>query len=350
MSAADDPRDRVSGETAMHLGLSATAREVYLYAASNPGLDRAVARDRLGLPYDEVDTALAALEAARLIRRTSGDPSSAHASWVAVAPELAATSLLAEHEEQVARLSLGIAESRAQYLALLPGYLDSRAGSYSEAGIEVIETGEEVNTALSRIIRETQRQCWCAHPGNGLNPENVRTSWKNDQEMMARGVELRSILQHSTRTQLGAQRYAALAIPAGAKIRTIPLVPARTLIYDGELAFLSRFVDGRPKGALLIRDPDLVGYLIQVYEATWSLAQDFPVDVEPAGSDAVLDDTSRAVLALLAAGHKDEVIARRLGCSVRTARRHVSAIMETLEAESRFQAGVRAAQAGWLDA
>ena len=249
----------------MHLGLSATAREVYLYTASHPGLAREAARERLGLPFDEVDSALAALEAARLIRRTSGDLSSTHPSWVAVAPELAATSLLAEHEEQVARLSLGIAESRAQYLALLPGYLDSRAGSYSDAGIEVIETGEEVNTALSRIIRETQRQCWCAHPGNGLNPENVRTSWKNDQEMMARGVELRSILQHSTRTQLGAQRYAALAIPAGAKIRTIPLVPARTLIYDGELAFLSRFVDGRPKGALLIRDPDLVGYLIQIY-------------------------------------------------------------------------------------
>lgn len=346
MPGAAGPRGQDPAASVMRGGLSDTAREVYLFAAASPGLDRAVARDQLGLPYDEVDSALASLEAARLIRRASGDVD----SWVAVAPELAATSLLADQEEQVARLSLDIAERRAQFLALLPGYLDSRAGSYSEAGVEVIETGEEVNTVLSRIIRDTQKQCWCAHPGNGLNPENVRTSWKNDQEMMARGVELKSILQHSTRTQLGAQRYAALAIPAGAKIRTIPLVPARTLIYDGELALLSRFVDGRPKGALLVRDPDLVGYLIQIYEATWSLAQDFPIDVEPAGSDAELDDTARAVLALLAAGHKDEVIARRLGCSVRTARRHVSAIMETLEAESRFQAGVRAAQAGWLDA
>lgn len=345
MPAGQGTQDPVADAAALRLALTPTAREIYLFAASNPGLDREVARDQLGLPFDEVDTALATLEAARLLRRSAGD----RATFVAIAPELAATALLAENESHVARLAQDIADRRAQFLELLPGYLDSKATSYTVAGIEVIETGEEVNTVLSGIIRDTQKQCWCAHPGNGLNPENVRTSWKNDQEMMARGVELRSIVQHSTRTQLGAQRYAALAIPAGAKIRTIPLVPARTLIYDGELAFLSRFVDGRPKGALLVRDPDLVGYLIQIYEATWSLAQDFPAEAEPTGSDSTIDDTSRAVLALLAAGHKDEVIARRLGCSVRTARRHVSVIMETLEAESRFQAGVRAAQAGWLD-
>ena len=55
------------------------------------------------------------------------------------------------------------------------------------------------------------------------------------------------------------------------------------------------------------------------------------------------------MLALLADGHKDEVVARRLGCSVRTARRHVSSLMELLDSSSRFQAGARAAQAGLLD-
>ncbi len=49
---------------------------------------------------------------------------------------------------------------------------------------------------------------------------------------------------------------------------------------------------------------------------------------------------------MLAEGAKDEVIARRLGVSLRTCRRHIAEILETLQADSRFQAGVLAERAG----
>ncbi|MET8679631.1 helix-turn-helix transcriptional regulator [Streptomyces sp. NPDC004647] len=57
----------------------------------------------------------------------------------------------------------------------------------------------------------------------------------------------------------------------------------------------------------------------------------------------------RQVLHLMAMGYKDEVAARRASLSLRTYRRHVATIMKELGAESRFQAGVRAAQIGLLD-
>ncbi|MDQ2847647.1 MAG: helix-turn-helix transcriptional regulator, partial [Actinomycetota bacterium] len=44
----------------------------------------------------------------------------------------------------------------------------------------------------------------------------------------------------------------------------------------------------------------------------------------------------------------DGVAARRLGISERTMRRRVSAVMELLGATSRFDAGVKAARAGWI--
>ncbi|MET8630960.1 LuxR C-terminal-related transcriptional regulator, partial [Kitasatospora sp. NPDC004669] len=47
-------------------------------------------------------------------------------------------------------------------------------------------------------------------------------------------------------------------------------------------------------------------------------------------------------------GHTDDAIAKRLGVSPRTARRIATDLMERLNARSRFQAGVRATQAGWL--
>ena len=55
-----------------------------------------------------------------------------------------------------------------------------------------------------------------------------------------------------------------------------------------------------------------------------------------------------SVLAGLASGLTDDAHAARLGMSVRTCRRHIAVLFELLGAESRFQAGVLAAQRGLL--
>lgn len=47
-------------------------------------------------------------------------------------------------------------------------------------------------------------------------------------------------------------------------------------------------------------------------------------------------------------GLTDEVAARRLGISLRTARRMMARIMERLGAHSRFEAGLRAKERRWL--
>ncbi|MFF9869684.1 LuxR C-terminal-related transcriptional regulator [Streptomyces sp. NPDC013953] len=70
------------------------------------------------------------------------------------------------------------------------------------------------------------------------------------------------------------------------------------------------------------------------------------------GCDGGTEDFSpkeREVLAMLAAGAKDEAIARRLGCSERTLLRLLTALVAKLGAESRFAAGVQAARLGLLD-
>ncbi|HEU0237767.1 MAG TPA: helix-turn-helix transcriptional regulator [Micromonosporaceae bacterium] len=54
----------------------------------------------------------------------------------------------------------------------------------------------------------------------------------------------------------------------------------------------------------------------------------------------------RRIVQLLADGAKDETIARALGMSVRTCRRHIADIMRRLDAVSRFQAGANAVRLG----
>lgn len=53
-------------------------------------------------------------------------------------------------------------------------------------------------------------------------------------------------------------------------------------------------------------------------------------------------------LRLLAEGHTDAAIAKRLGLSGRTVRRIATGLMNRLGARSRFAAGVHAVQRGWL--
>nr|WP_243727306.1 LuxR C-terminal-related transcriptional regulator [Actinocrispum wychmicini] len=62
-------------------------------------------------------------------------------------------------------------------------------------------------------------------------------------------------------------------------------------------------------------------------------------------SAGCLDDR---LLSLLAAGLKDEAIARQLGVSLRTVHRRTSELSESLGARTRFQAGMRAERQGLL--
>ncbi|HEY0936041.1 MAG TPA: hypothetical protein VGD91_20160 [Trebonia sp.] len=62
------------------------------------------------------------------------------------------------------------------------------------------------------------------------------------------------------------------------------------------------------------------------------------------------DPVKLEILGLLEAGAKDEVIARALGVSLRTCRRHIAELISAAGAVSRFQAASRLARAGLLSA
>lgn len=115
------------------------------------------------------------------------------------------------------------------------------------------------------------------------------------------------------------------------------------IIFDRELAFMTRRNDRL--GAVVVREPSVVHFLYELFEQLWSQAQPFS-DAATDGLEAVAKDLDRTILRLLASGLKDETIARRLGMSLRTTRKHIADMMQALGAESRFQAGCRGVREG----
>ena len=69
-------------------------------------------------------------------------------------------------------------------------------------------------------------------------------------------------------------------------------------------------------------------------------------DVPQADNDPV----PRQLLALLAAGLKDEAITLELGVTLRTNRQRLVSLYEQIGVHNRFQAGVAAKERGWLQA
>jgi DNA-binding NarL/FixJ family response regulator len=118
------------------------------------------------------------------------------------------------------------------------------------------------------------------------------------------------------------------------------------IIVDRAAAVIPVSSDDTAAGAVVLTGQGTLSALCALFESVWSGAQ-------PLGSSATRDargltDTEAGALRLLAEGHTDEAIAKRLGVSHRTARRIATTLMERLGARSRFEAGVRAVQQGWL--
>ncbi|MFD8723366.1 hypothetical protein ACFV2H_36690 [Streptomyces sp. NPDC059629] len=127
------------------------------------------------------------------------------------------------------------------------------------------------------------------------------------------------------------------------RIATTPL-PQGTVIIDRRTMILTdpvlpaTAVHGR-RTYTMSAAPALVGGAYALFEAAWESATDLValLDAERPWIDA----RPARVLRALGSGATDEAAARELGMSLRTYRRRVAELLVTLNAGSRFQAGVR---------
>jgi DNA-binding CsgD family transcriptional regulator len=158
------------------------------------------------------------------------------------------------------------------------------------------------------------------------------------------GLRYRAIYPDTARTAPTLCRHLGAMSVAGVAVRTMPLVPMNALIIDGSVAVLP--ADSANGSVAVLRLSSVVATATELFERIW------PDAVPLADSDVPLDtDLSlreREMLRLLSLGATDEFAAAQLGISVRTVRRMVAQIMHRLGARSRFQAGVKAADRGWL--
>ena len=131
---------------------------------------------------------------------------------------------------------------------------------------------------------------------------------------------------------------------AGEKVRVIADLPTRMFVLGSTHAVVPEPLGMADEPRILVRQRGLVEALTMLFELMWERAAPVPDmdfgDARP--------DLRRFLLQQLAAGAKDEQIARTLGLSLRTVRRRVADLLIELGVDNRFQAGVEAVRRGWL--
>ncbi|WUH92796.1 LuxR C-terminal-related transcriptional regulator [Streptomyces sp. NBC_00433] len=164
-----------------------------------------------------------------------------------------------------------------------------------------------------------------------------------DAGMARRGVRVRAVYP---RALLAVPLHAAhlrRVSDAGVSVRVLDHVPHDLLVFDRQTACLTAesAVGGAP--LVRVRGPLLAASFAAIYESYWQRAT--PLSLTSAGPHhAQLDTREKAVIRLMTNGYSDDRIARKLGITTPDVQSVMTALMERLDAGSRFEAGYKLAR------
>ncbi|GGZ12484.1 DNA-binding response regulator [Streptomyces nitrosporeus] len=214
--------------------------------------------------------------------------------------------------------------------------------------ITVLEGRPLIVSVLREASARARDEVLTAQPGGNRLTHNLVQGLENARSALAGGARMRHLYQHPARYSPGLRDYVA-QIPAGRlQVRTVEQTVDRLIIFDREVAYIPAAPGDEV--ALEIRHPALVRYLTRVYEVLWEQATPYTQQLPASAPGAPVTAVQQSIARLLVEGHVDDVVARKLGISVRTCRAHISKLMQTLGAHSRTHLGALLVRSGIADA
>jgi DNA-binding CsgD family transcriptional regulator len=317
------------------LGLSAQQEAVLRALIDRPGSTAEELAEVLALSPRPVRSALTSLQDQGLLRRAVGRPP----RFSAAQPDLALEAMIRRREDE-------LQAARLEVSRLMDHYRRASEPTGSAELLEVLSTPDAVGQYFQQLQQSVREEML------GMDrppyPPGGPVFNETELECLARGVTYRALYDRSL-LSMGydepIRRYQA----AGEQARVTTGLPTKLAIADRRVALLPLHREGLPaNGAIVVHASPLLDSLVSLFELLWRratpLALGRPVGPEGGDEDEAISELDRRLLSMLAAGMKDEAIARQLGVNVRTVVRRVARLMQELGADTRFQAGLQAAR------
>ncbi|MGV9452180.1 helix-turn-helix domain-containing protein [Streptomyces sp. NPDC003635] len=265
-----------------------------------------------------------------------------------IAPRTAGASRMSRLERSIADQQRTLEAVRASLSRAERAYLDSY-GRQNAPLIREVQGAEAISATLSASVRACRRELLTAQPGGGRPQELLQKALPDDLSALARGVEQKTIYQHTIRSHAPTLAYAEEICRAGGEIRTVDEVFDRLIICDRQIAFVPDPESERADLALAIEHPGVVRYLVGIFHHIWQRAAPIQPNTLSHLTPTVTNDIRRAVLQLMIDGHTDTVIASRLGMSVRSVTNHMRWASDLFGSRSRAQLAYRIGRSGFFD-
>ncbi|MFH9723832.1 LuxR C-terminal-related transcriptional regulator [Streptomyces sp. NPDC017254] len=294
--------------------------------------------DELGVPRQRAEQAVCVLRELRLVKPAEGVAD----RLVAVSPEAAQMELLVPLEREILDSRRRLAGFKGQLNSFVAAF-EKQARTRAET-VVITDDQEEIELRLLEAAQGCTAEVLVMQPCVGRETHELRLARPLVLEALRRGAQARILYPHTARGDSVTRAHLGELLPAGGQVRTTNEVRDRFLVFDRKTAFIPA---GEGDAIAVVYDGAVAAFLAGLHARVWESAFDF--DSGAAGYAGTMEDLKATLLELLASGAKDEVIARRVGMSERTLRRHVATIMQDLSATSRFQAGVLAARTGLVD-
>jgi DNA-binding CsgD family transcriptional regulator len=320
------------------IGLDPTDQAVYVSLLSGPATVEALTV-ATGVENGQVQASLGSLEAAGLVGRAPGSST----RYLAAPPDVALEALLLRQEEHLQRARLYVRQLAEQYRIAVAGQDPTSLVEVVTGRVAVLQRFEHVQRSAHTEIRAIDKPPYATAPGNH-NPVEV--------ELLSRGIRYRVIYDpgglsdfHDLQGDL--EKSAAL----GEEARVLPRAPTKLILADDRIGLIPlQAAPATIESIVVVHPSALLRALGALFESLWAHALPLSLQLQADRPDLAYGPTQdeRRLLALLTTGVPDVVIARQLGLSYRTYQRRLQELMRRLDAETRFQAGMRAVLLGWI--
>jgi DNA-binding CsgD family transcriptional regulator len=335
------------------VGLSAVSEQVYLFVVHRGRTFPEEVAEAFDL---DLDTAAAVLDDLRDVGLIAL-PEVPGGAYAPVDPQIALGAVADQLSGRVTAL-------RDRIPALVEQFRNSVGVSHEEPMTLLLTDPVEVASWYARLQHQASREMLTfdrpPYISLGMEPLEVST--------IARGVSWRVVYAAESFTREEAWEETVRMSEQGEQARITSSLPFKLVVVDRTIALLGLRLDGVSVETMVTESPPLVAHLVETFESFWARA--LPLGAAPTRTDLLQtleqrEDSApvpaprsrpsvpptreqQAILALIGAGLTDEVIAARLGLSVRSLRRRSQRLMHDLGADNRFQLGVEAARRGWV--
>lgn len=231
--------------------------------------------------------------------------------------------LLARMESDLARLTLMASTSEP---------LPVPDGAFGP-GAQYLHDIAEINERLDHEVLNAQTQILSAQP----HVRHAAASRARDRDIAAlqRGVEMRTLYPKAAAGRTPTRQWVREMSTLGGEYRVLCSPFSRAIIIDRRIAFADdpRFPD--EKRSIVIPDPGVVAFLVQIFEAAWQRSIGWG---SQQGGGTITTPVQRAILRELISDRTQESAARALDMSRSAVEQQLASLRKTLGVQSIYAA------------